>query len=59
MTESRPLGAAKEKPKEEGAQHSHARNNIVAVLRARRSRARRHRRLRPNSGLWLEEGGTI
>ena len=47
------------------AQHSHARSNIVALLRARPPQARRHRRLRPNSGLcdaiarWLEEGGTI
>ena len=39
------------------AQRSHMRSNIVALLRARPRRARRHRRLRPNSGLWLEEGG--
>ena len=38
------------------AQHSHTRSNVVALLRAP-PRARRHRRLRPNSGLWLEEGG--
>ena len=37
MTESRPWGAAKEKPKEEEgrAQHTPARSNIVALLRAR------------------------
>lgn len=61
MTESRPLGAAKEKPKKERAQHSHAHRTFVALLRARPPRARRHQRLRPNCGWadaiarWLEE----
>jgi hypothetical protein len=65
MTESRPWGAANETPKGEEAQHTPARTNIVALLRARRPRAPRHRRLRPNSGRALtrspalEEGGTI
>jgi hypothetical protein len=39
------------------AQHSHTRSNVMALLRAPLRTRRRHPRLRPNSGLWLEEGG--
>ena len=46
------LGAGRKRSQGGGvAQHSHARSNIVALLRARPPQARRHRRLRPNSGL--------
>jgi hypothetical protein len=61
MTESRPLGRGEREAKEEGAQHSHARSNIVALLRAPSASS-------PPPALeaefWagrreLEEGGTI
>ena len=46
MNGEQALGRGERDAKGKKAQHTHARSNIVAVLRARRPRARRHRRLR-------------